>query len=118
MDPDDPAGRPLWNRLMPTVPGAPPPAPTGQPRPAHSLADEGNAGVAQVSKPAVSPISKSAGRRNRVASAGLETRDTADLEVCATGLTMKGPGLCRIPPRFAPFITAPKPAQIRVFRYR
>ena len=51
--------------------------------------------VAQVSKPAVSPISKSAealgfvrvrqGEGLRVAgrSAGLETRDTADLEVCA-----------------------------------
>jgi hypothetical protein len=49
-------------------------------------------GVAQVSKPAVSPISKSADRRNGVASAGLETRDTADLEVCATGLTVKYPG--------------------------
>jgi arsenite-transporting ATPase len=46
--------------------------------------------VAQVSKPAVSPTSKSAGRGNaNTASivesvAGLETRDTADLEVCAT----------------------------------
>jgi hypothetical protein len=47
-------------------------------------------GVAQVSKPAVSPISKSA--RGRVTGplkiverfAGLETCDTADLEVCAT----------------------------------
>ena len=38
--------------------------------------------VAQVSKPAVSPTSKSAGRSS--ADAGLETRDTADLEVCAT----------------------------------
>jgi hypothetical protein len=36
--------------------------------------------VPQVSKPAVSPISKSAGRRNGGV-AGLETRDTADLEV-------------------------------------
>jgi type I restriction enzyme M protein len=48
--------------------------------------------VAQVSKPAVSPISKSAaGPHSRGASewegqAGLETRDTADLEVCATSL--------------------------------
>src|SRR5581483_4657439 len=46
--------------------------------------------VAQVSKPAVSPISKSAARRSLgsagrfVQPAGLETRDTADLEVCAT----------------------------------
>src|SRR5439155_8070821 len=45
--------------------------------------------VAQVSKPAVSPTSKSAGRRNTLgtpsleASAGLETRDTAGLETCA-----------------------------------
>jgi hypothetical protein len=38
--------------------------------------------VAQVSKPAVSPTSKSAVAN--VAPAGLETRDTADLEVCAT----------------------------------
>ena len=49
------------------------------------------AAVAQVSKPAVAPISKSAGlgkfqRVRRVPrSAGLETRDTADLEVCGTG---------------------------------
>ena len=47
-------------------------------------------GVAQVSKPAVSPTSKSAARRksrapwNHASLAGLETRDTADLEVCAT----------------------------------
>ena len=52
--------------------------------------------VAQVSKPAVSPISKSAGAatfgrvrqveawRGAGRPAGLETRDTADLEVCAT----------------------------------
>ena len=46
--------------------------------------------VAQVSKPAVSPISKSADGGNSPARlpfpshAGLETRDTADLEVCAT----------------------------------
>ncbi|MCU0784950.1 MAG: efflux RND transporter permease subunit [Verrucomicrobia bacterium] len=41
--------------------------------------------VAQVSKPAVSPTSKSAGRGMVGSAAGLETRDTADLEVCATG---------------------------------
>jgi ferredoxin-nitrite reductase len=40
--------------------------------------------VAQVSKPAVSPISKSAGLGNDGRVAGFETRDTADLEVCAT----------------------------------
>ena len=46
--------------------------------------------VAQVSKPAVSPTSKSADVRTVksgkvvAAFAGLETRDTADLEVCAT----------------------------------
>ena len=46
--------------------------------------------VAQVSKPAVSPTSKSAGREQFEGlglihgNAGLETRDTADLEVCAT----------------------------------
>ena len=56
------------------------------------LKDEGHTGVAQVSKPAVSPISKSAGCRNCAASAGLETRDTADLEVCGTSLTEKCPG--------------------------
>jgi superfamily II DNA or RNA helicase len=38
--------------------------------------------VAQVSKPAVSPTSKSAVAND--APAGFETRDTADLEVCAT----------------------------------
>jgi Ca-activated chloride channel family protein len=59
----------------------------GASRAAQSAAD---ALVAQVSKPAVSPISKSAGRAeaeragHAVAVAGLETRDTADLEVCAT----------------------------------
>ena len=59
--------------------------------------------VAQVSKPAVSPIFKSAGTaefRARAAScgvavvgppAGLETRDTADLEVCATGAVRGSP---------------------------
>src|SRR5205085_1499458 len=46
--------------------------------------------VAQVSKPAVSQTSKSANRtqfeqpQNSAAPAGLETCDTADLEVCAT----------------------------------
>jgi NADH-quinone oxidoreductase subunit F len=46
--------------------------------------------VTQVSKPAVSPTSQSAGRTNAKAapashqSAGLETRDTAGLETCAT----------------------------------
>jgi len=40
--------------------------------------------VAQVSKPAVSPTSQSAGRAAVAQAAGLETRDTADLEVCAT----------------------------------
>jgi len=40
--------------------------------------------VAQVSKPAVSPTSKSAAATPGEALAGLETRDTADLEVCAT----------------------------------
>jgi hypothetical protein len=43
--------------------------------------------VAQVSKPAVSPTSKSAGRGNYDRSADLEIRDTADLEVCATAIT-------------------------------
>jgi hypothetical protein len=42
------------------------------------------AAVAQVSKPAVSPTSKSADRGAAQTSAGLETRDTADLEICAT----------------------------------
>jgi arsenite-transporting ATPase len=40
--------------------------------------------VAQVSKPAVSPTSKSAVPWKAEWTAGLETRDTADLEVCAT----------------------------------
>jgi hypothetical protein len=40
--------------------------------------------VTQVSKPAVSPTSKSAMRQSSGTLAGLETRDTADLEVCAT----------------------------------
>jgi hypothetical protein len=56
------------------------------------LAGAGKTSVAQVSKPAVSPISKSAGRHHCEASAGLETRDTADLEVCATVSIMKYPG--------------------------
>ena len=49
--------------------------------------------VAPVSKPAVSPTSKSAGldQSGRTppteSAAGLETRETADLEVCATGET-------------------------------
>ena len=42
------------------------------------------ADVAQVSQPAVSPISKSAARGEGGRAAGLETRDTADLEVSAT----------------------------------
>jgi len=42
--------------------------------------------VAQVSKPAVSPISKSAGACDGARLAGLETHDTADLEVCATSV--------------------------------
>jgi hypothetical protein len=48
------------------------------------------ADVPQVSKPAVSPISKSAEGGNASwpgvngSHAGLETRDTADLEVCGT----------------------------------
>jgi len=56
----------------------------------YSVAYYLKADVAQVSKPAVSPTSKSAGRakpqRPSVgkAPAALETRDTADLEVCAT----------------------------------
>ncbi len=41
-------------------------------------------GVAQVSQPAVSPTSKSAGPGHIERPAGLETRDTADLEICAT----------------------------------
>jgi hypothetical protein len=56
------------------------------------LADAGKTGVPQVSKPAVSQISKSAGHTNDRAFAGLETRDTADFEVCATGSPMKYPG--------------------------
>jgi hypothetical protein len=42
----------------------------------------GHTTVAQVSKPAVSPTSKSAGQAF-VERAGFETRDTADLEVNA-----------------------------------
>ena len=113
---DDPAGRPLWNSIMPTVPGAPPPAPTGPLRPAPSLADAGVTRVAiQVSEPAVSPISKSAGCRHGVAPASLETRDTADLEICATALPTKYPGACRRPPRFAPVPITPKTPQIPRF---
>jgi hypothetical protein len=44
--------------------------------------------VAQASKPAVSPISKSAGGRKLLAPRRLETCDTADLEICATILSM------------------------------
>ena len=63
---------------------------------AEPLIPTGPRAVAQVSKPAVSPISKSAGRttssspdfadtfRTAQRPAGLETRDTADLAVCAT----------------------------------
>jgi arsenite-transporting ATPase len=40
--------------------------------------------VAQVSKLAESPTSKSTGASSVTGAAGLETRDTADLEVCAT----------------------------------
>jgi len=43
--------------------------------------------VAQTSQSAVSPISKSAERGDVVAQAGLETRDTAGSETCATKLT-------------------------------
>jgi len=58
-------------------------------------------GVAQVSKPAVSPTSKSAGRAQSDArptggrSAGLETGDTADSEVCATSRYRDIAGLCK-----------------------
>jgi K+-transporting ATPase ATPase B chain len=51
--------------------------------------------VAQVSKPAVSPISKSAVLGDSLRAgvdgrpAGLETRDTADLEVCATARSIR-----------------------------
>jgi arsenite-transporting ATPase len=48
----------------------------------RALAQDGE--VAQVSKPAVSPTSKSAVHGKAEWTAGLETRDTADLEVCAT----------------------------------
>ena len=51
--------------------------------------------VAQVSKPAVSPTSKSAARAKGGRSAGLETGDTADSEVCATVRYRDVPGLCR-----------------------
>ena len=47
--------------------------------------------VAQASKPAVSPISKSAGRRNLLGTSRLETCHTADLEICATTLSMAVP---------------------------
>ena len=45
--------------------------------------------VAQVSQPAVSPISKSAAREKVEQPAGLETHDTADLEVRATTATSR-----------------------------
>jgi hypothetical protein len=54
-----------------------------------ALADAGNTGVPQVSKPAVSPISKSAGRPKGGVFAGWETRDTADSKVCGTGLPLE-----------------------------
>jgi hypothetical protein len=57
-------------------------------------AGAGKTSVPQVSKPAVSPISKSAGRRASAEFAGLETRDTVPMasgEVCSTGLPMKYP---------------------------
>ncbi|MBM4094411.1 MAG: hypothetical protein FJ276_34135, partial [Planctomycetes bacterium] len=54
------------------------------------------AGVAQVSKPAVSPTSKSAGGGHRAPAAGLETRDTADLEVCATAALHDDKGVFHI----------------------
>jgi len=44
--------------------------------------------VARASKPAVSPISKSAGGRSLLAPRRLETCDTADLEICATTLSV------------------------------
>jgi hypothetical protein len=44
----------------------------------------GGSEVAQTSKSAVSPISKSAERDNAGAQAGLATRDTAGSEACAT----------------------------------
>jgi len=45
------------------------------------MVDGDEARVPPVSKPAVSPISKSAGCRKGVVQAGLKTRDTADWEV-------------------------------------
>ena len=72
-----------------------PPLPSARDEPCHQsrracLKRVRASGVAQVSKPAVSPTSKSAARRQSRAPwknaslAGLETRDPADLEVCAT----------------------------------
>jgi len=58
-------------------------------------------GIAQISKPALSPTSKSAGRAQSAAratggqSAGLETGDTADSEVCATWRYRDIAGLCK-----------------------
>jgi hypothetical protein len=57
---------------------------------------KGAALVTQVSKPAVSPTSKSAvgaelaGHTIVETAAGLETRDTADLEVCAAVVVVDG----------------------------
>ena len=48
------------------------------------------AAVAQISKSAVSRISKSADATPGAPAAGLETGDTADVEVCATGPTNRG----------------------------
>ena len=62
----------------------------GQARAWRKVAGGGRCIVAQASKPAVSPISKSAARRNCEGGppvgrlAGWETRDTAGLETCAT----------------------------------
>ncbi len=58
--------------------------------------------VAQVSQPAVSPISKSAGRATSCGFAGLETRDTADLEACATGAESQPSLVAEVSDRQAP----------------
>jgi hypothetical protein len=47
--------------------------------------------LARLMQAAVSPISKSAARTKGEASAGLETRDTADLEVCGTSVPVQYP---------------------------
>ena len=49
--------------------------------------EAGENDVSQTSKSSVSPISKSAERGDGEARAGLETRDTAGSETCATTLT-------------------------------